>query len=216
MSKVVSLEDLASKLGLTDAIIERLRIFDGVFMETARHHNLVSRTTLPDRWERHYLDSAQLYSLLPQGKSTLLDIGSGAGFPGLILGAMGAEEFLGRSLEITLVESTGKKATFLKDVGMAMGLTLFHVKQCRIETLVLGKKPDIITARALAPLVKLCDYIYPLMGPNTQCLFMKGAKGEEELATARQQWQMNVQQHPSKTSDEAVIYQISKLAPLKK
>jgi len=186
---------------------ERLLAFDRFFVEKAAFHNLVARSTLQQRWHRHYLDSAQLFTLLKPDCHTLLDIGSGGGFPGLILAALGVQI----DLDVTLVESTGKKCDFLREAGEVMDLKLFHVKQCRIETLSLEKKPDVITARALASLDRLCEYVFPLVGSKTHCLFQKGARGLEELALAEKKWTMQVETHQSVTSNDAMIFDIKRL-----
>ncbi len=172
-------------------------------------YNLVARSTLADRWERHFLDSAQLYGLLPEGCKTLIDLGSGAGFPGLVLAAMGVES----GLSVKLIESTGKKATFLREAAGAMKLHNVEVCQVRIESLTLKTKPDAITARALAPLDKLCAMTKPLIGPSSVCLFLKGARASEELTKAKEHWHMSVKEHSSMTSNEAVILEIADLVP---
>ena len=200
-------EEFQKAVSLNDDVMAKLLKFDAFFVETAAIHNLVARSTLPDRWSRHYLDSAQLAALIPQGPTSILDLGSGAGFPGLILAAIG-EEF---GWQLELVESTGKKALFLREAASIMGLQNVNVHQSRIETLspkALKKSADIITARALANLNALLTLSAPFLSPHTHCVFPKGERGGEELTIAQEHWHMNVREFPSMTSDASVLFVI--------
>lgn len=201
-------EEFAEAAGVSPETLERLRKYDAVLMDWAERHNLVARSTLPDRWRRHFLDSAQLYRLLPEGTKTIVDLGSGAGFPGLVLAAMGAE----RGIKVTLVESTKKKAAFLAGAGRAMGLVNHVVLPERIESITIFK-PDAITARALASLAKLAGYAHEIAGKNTICLFLKGQDVEDELTEASKSWQMDVIKHPSLTSAGSAILEVRNIAP---
>ena len=87
-------EDFAAEYDVSRETLDRLKAFDAVLLDWSSRHNLVARSTLPERWERHYRDSGQLYTLIPPGAKTLVDMGSGAGFPGLVLAAMGDERCL--------------------------------------------------------------------------------------------------------------------------
>lgn len=185
----------------------RLLRFDAVLMDWSGRHNLVARSTLSDRWRRHYLDSAQLFPLLPKDARRLVDLGSGAGFPGIMLAAMGAA----RGLAVTLVESTQKKAAFLAEAARAMDLTV-EILPARIETLA-RLAPDVITARALAPLPLLLGYAHRLSGADTKCLFLKGQDVEKELTDATKYWSMTVTRTPSLTSAQSSILAIASIAP---
>ena len=118
-----------------------------MLLDSSSRHNLIARSTIEARWERHYFDSAQLLPLLPNTAKTLVDLGSGAGFPGLVLAALLSE----KDVHVTLIESTGKKAAFLRAAGEAMGLSNLKVIPMRIEAVKLPSPPDIITARAPRP-----------------------------------------------------------------
>lgn len=188
--------------------LERLKVYDALLLDWSARINLVARSTLEDRWRRHFLDSAQLFPLIPKGAKSLVDLGSGAGFPGLVLAAMGAE----RGLHVTLVESTGKKAAFLSAAAAAMALGNVSVIPQRVESLTLSP-PDVIVARALARLAKLLAYSHEIAGEKTLCLFLKGQDVEDELTEATKSWHMEVVRHPSLTSAGATILAVSKLRP---
>src|SRR6202000_1352983 len=121
-------------------------------------HNLVAKSTLPDLWQRHMWDSAQLTALVPPSARTLADLGSGAGFPGLVLAAL-----LHDRVAVTLFESTGEKAAFLRVAAGRRALAV-SVRNERMEAGGPGRF-DVVTARALAPLDKLLGYAQQKAGP---------------------------------------------------
>lgn len=208
---VMTQNEFAAAANVSGETLDRLLKYDSVLMDWASRHNLVARSTLPDRWRRHYLDSAQLLPLIPERATAVVDLGSGAGFPGLVLAAMGA----GRGLGVTLVETTLKKVDFLKAAAAAMDLHTVAVLPQRIETLNLSP-PDIITARALAGLPKLLAYAHEIAGEKTLCLFLKGQDVEAELTEAAKSWQMDLTRHPSITSAESTILAVRNLRPRKR
>lgn len=200
--------DFQKAAALSDDLMTRLLAMDRVLVDWAGRHNLIARSTFDMRWERHYLDSAQLAPLLPAGAKTLADLGSGAGFPGLVLAAILAE----KDVDVLLVESTGKKAAFLSEAAQEMGLSNVQVIAARIESLKLGKAPDIVTARALARLDKLLRYGHGIADENTRYFFHKGQDVEGELTQAAKYWHMEVIRHQSITSPDATILEIGNLA----
>jgi 16S rRNA (guanine527-N7)-methyltransferase len=166
--------------------------------------NLVSQRSLEDVWKRHILDSAQLTSLVRADAKSLVDLGSGAGFPGMILALLRPE------LSVTLVEATGKKCRFLEEVGARLQTGARVVNQ-RIEDI----KPvhfDVVTARACAHLPKLAAYAQRFVGPNSVCLFLKGQNVGAELTEARNSWRMNVQCHASLSDPAGTVLEIHGLA----
>ncbi|MFZ5618599.1 MAG: 16S rRNA (guanine(527)-N(7))-methyltransferase RsmG [Pseudomonadota bacterium] len=201
-------DELAAEYGVSRETLERLLAFDAALLDWSSRHNLIARSTVPDRWERHYRDSAQLFALIPPGAKTLVDLGSGAGFPGLVLAAMGA----GRGLKVSLVESIGKKAAFLQAAIDAMGLTNARVIPQRIESITISP-PDVVTARALAQLDKLLGYAHEFSGEKTVLIFPKGQDVEDELTAAAKSWHMNLEKRPSVTSPGSAILVIRNLKP---
>lgn len=171
--------------------------------------NLVSRDSLADLWRRHFLDSAQLAELIPGDRPiTILDMGSGAGFPGLVLAMLGLDH--GRQWSVHLVESDSRKAAFLSTVARETGIqAVIHNK--RIENLDLIQV-DVITARALAPLDKLINYASRFLTPEGQCLWLKGVGVEDELTAAGKTWKMTIERIPSRSGSTGVILRIREIS----
>jgi 16S rRNA (guanine527-N7)-methyltransferase len=191
--------EVQSFLNLDAAVVAKLERYVAMLVAWQERLNLVARSTLADPWRRHVLDSAQLYGLVPAGARTLVDLGSGAGFPGLVLAMMGVPE-------VTLVEARQKKCRFLEAVAAATD-TPVTVKAMRAEALS-GPPVDVVTARALAPLDELLALSSHLLGPSTTCLFLKGERVEGELTEARARWMMTVAKHPSLSHADGVLLEI--------
>lgn len=173
--------------------------------------NLVSPHSLSEATTRHFDDSAQLAALLPAGPCTLADLGSGAGFPGLVLAMMRPD------ITVHLVESDSKKCSFLRTVSRETG-TKVTIHNQRIEAVTTAGSfvPDIITARALAPLTALLDYCrnWAQANPNLTLLLPKGAQAETEITEARQHYKFTCETIPSQTAANAVILRLHGLSPL--
>ena len=156
--------------------------------------NLVGRRSLEDPWRRHFLDSAQL-ARLAQGRRWL-DLGSGAGFPGLVLAILGVGE-------VELVESDGRKAAFLAAAARETG-TPVVVHNRRIEELS-PQIYDVVTARALAPLVQLLELAQPFLGADSTALFLKGQDIEVELTEAAKCWKVALERQPSLSDSRGTV-----------
>lgn len=168
--------------------------------------NLVSKASLREVWIRHVVDSAQLWPLVPEGAKTLVDFGSGGGFPGLTLAILGKDRpgFL-----VHLVESDKRKSAFLREAARATGAPV-TVHDARAEALTPWPS-DVITARALAPLKDLLGLAAPFMTSGTVALFPKGKTGDEELTEARGWGRFNAETFPSTTDGDARIFRLSGL-----
>lgn len=184
-----------------DVSRETLAKFDGyadLLVEWQQRINLVGPSTLPQLWHRHFTDSAQLLPLAGPGKSWL-DIGAGAGFPGLVIA------LLDPTARLTLVESIAKKCRFLDEVVAQLGLSgQVTIENRRIETLP-RQKVDIITARALASLDQLFDWALPFAGSGTRWLLPKGMRFAEEIEAATHRFSFAHHLIPSQTDDQARI-----------
>lgn len=184
---------------------EKLDIIAGMLAEWSKTRNLVGPRELEILWSRHIADSLQLCELL-SGARRVVDLGSGAGFPGLIIAAA-----LDGVRRVTLVESVGKKCEFLEAVSEAAGLPAVVLNQ-RIEALDVAVVPgDVVTARALAPLPKLLNFAAPWFRNGAFGVFPKGQKWEEELTAASEQWTFDHKSEVSRTSKAARILIISNL-----
>ena len=197
-------EEFAVATGVSRETLSRLKAYIGLLTDWNARHNLVSKASLEDVWQRHVWDSAQLAPLVPEAAKTLADLGSGAGFPGLVLALL-----LEHRVAVTLFEATRKKADFLRTVAERLGLAV-AVRSERIED-VAKKRFDVVTARACAPLPKLLEYAQHFAGPGTVCLFLKGQNVGVELTEAHKSWRMKVRQHPSLTHPFGAILEIREL-----
>jgi 16S rRNA (guanine527-N7)-methyltransferase len=184
------------ELGVSRETHERLARYAELLCEWNAHVNLVSRLSLKDLWRRHLLDSAQLYPLVPRETRVLLDLGSGAGFPGLVLAILGVPE-------VHLVESDARKCAFLREAARVTA-TPVTIHARRIEQLA-PFPVDVVTARALAPLQDLLDLADRFLQPHSMCVFLKGKNVAEELSAARHQWKMHETVVPSRTDPEAAV-----------
>jgi 16S rRNA (guanine527-N7)-methyltransferase len=193
-------------LARLDRLVEML-------LPVAAHTNLIARSTIPQLWTRHIADSLQLLPLAPNAK-TWIDLGSGAGFPGLVIACVLADQ---PGAAVHLVESLQKKAAFLREAAQQIQLPA-AVHAVRIEDF--GKNPnikaDVVTARALAPLDDLFTLAHPLLRGGALGLFPKGQDVEGELTQASKSWNIKASLVPSKTSALSRIVIVNALAPLRK
>ena len=166
--------------------------------------NLVARSTLGEAWPRHFADSAQLWALRPAGTRAWLDLGAGAGFPGLVIAVIAAEAEPG--LQVRLVESDQRKAAFLRAVIQATAVRA-TVLDCRIESLA-PQEVDVVSARALAPLADLLPMVEKHRQPGGIGLFPKGGTVHKEIADASAHWRFEHKIHPSLTEQKAAIVEI--------
>lgn len=187
------------QLNVSQAVQSKLNTYVALLEEWQGKMNLVSDSTLPVVWTRHILDSAQVERYLTPSDRVILDLGSGAGFPALVLAIL--DESKNRTVH--LVESDGKKCSFLQAVADACGLKVV-IHNERIEKMPVFKA-DVITARALAALDKLVGYAKPFIGERTRCLFLKGKKADEELKLCAKKFVFAVEKYSSITSDEGKI-----------
>lgn len=199
-------EDFAADTDVSRETLARLKIYADMLEDANTRHNLVSRASLPEMWRRHFLDSAQLFPFIPERARSLVDLGSGAGFPGLVLAELLRER---PNFHTVLYESTGKKAQFLREVASRLGL-LVEVRNARAEVAE-RETFDVVTARALAPLPKLASYAQNFWGARTTGLFLKGQNIEGELTEARKSWRMNLARHESRSDPSGVILEVREL-----
>jgi len=205
--------DRARALALTPVsreTLHRLDRFVATLLAWQRRMNLVASSTEATLWTRHVADSLQLLALAPDAR-TWVDLGSGGGFPGVVIacalaGIPGAH--------VHLVESSGKKAAFLHEAVRATGVPA-TVHATRIEDFV-KKAPDsidVITARAVAPMPKLLALAYPLLKTGTLGLFPKGRDVARELTEAAKCWKIQASLSPSRTDPKAQIVIVRGLEP---
>lgn len=191
---------------MNTALEDKLRHYEALLKKWQKAVNLVSPKTLDRIWERHIDDSLQVAEQVPEAARTLFDFGSGAGFPGLVIAMVRP------ALEVYLIESDHKKCSFMGAVSRETQ-TPAHIHAARIEALELDAVPDVITARALAPLRVLLDLCRPYADANPDlCLiFPKGRHAEQEIEEARLFFDFDVRAIPSRTEPEASILVVTHL-----
>jgi len=180
-----------------------LRRYVDLLVQWNRAVNLVSPRDIPVLWERHIADCLQLASVWRRRPERAIDLGSGAGFPGLVLA-------IAHDVPFDVVEQDRGKAAFLREAARVTGAPV-HVVAAKIENAALPPAP-LVTARALAPLARLLVYAAPLLVPDGECLFLKGRGVEAEIAEATKAWTMDVAQIPSRTGGEGVVLRVSHIA----
>jgi len=195
-------EGFQKDTGVSRETLDRLKAYGDLLQTWNRKINLIGKSTAGDVWHRHMLDSAQLFPLIPSSVTTLMDLGSGAGFPGLVLAIMGVPQ-------VHLVESDQRKCAFLREAARVAGVAItIHSK--RIEDLA-PFPVDVITARALAPVENLLDWSAPFLTKNTRCLFLKGQNVEVELTETHKRWRIRVDQRQSLTDPRGSILTIDEV-----
>ncbi len=201
-SPISSIKDLQARLGFDQQVCEALVSYEALLHKWQKRFNLVGPSTLKQSVQRHFYDSAQLLERIDDRDAVLVDMGSGAGFPGLVLSVLG-------QTQVHLVESDANKCEFLRQVIRATGAGAV-IHRTRIEHYD-GPKADIVTARACAPLDKLLSLASGLCQRRGRLLFLKGRRWQDELTQSRTMWHIDVQVHPSHCDPDGVILEIGGL-----
>ena len=204
----MNLEIEIKNAGISEAEFVKLQKFAALLGEWNSKMNLVSKNSILDVWSRHILDSAQLINYIPANVKHLVDIGSGAGFPGVVLAILLAQR--NPSAKITLIESITKKTVYLKDVCEKLQLKNVEIINNRVENTVF-KDVDVITARAVALLDVLCGYAVHIGSPKTKMLFLKGQKWAEEDTQAAEHWKYDLTIYPNKQCVDGVVLEMTNL-----
>jgi len=199
----VTPDAFAAAAGVSRETLDRLRRYAALLEKWNPRINLVGQGTLRDLWRRHMLDSAQLYPLIVEPDGPLVDLGSGAGFPGLVLAAMGAAD-------VHLIESDRRKCAFLGEAARAIGVPV-TIHSERIEDVTTFIAPTIVS-RALAQLPELLDLAVGFSNEHSILLFLKGRTVDEELTRARKEWSMRVDQIPSRTDPQGTILRLEAIS----
>lgn len=185
--------------------MDDFKAYTELVLKWNRKINLISVSDAKRVMSRHVWDSVQIWPLLDRGKQNILDMGSGGGFPALVLAILAKHN--GEQANFTLAESDQRKSAFLRTAVRELQLNAEILSQ-RLETLS-NRTFDIITARALSDLSGLLGYAAPLTKPSTVLIFPKGSRWKEEVESAREGWQFSITTHPSKIDPEAAILEIN-------
>lgn len=194
--------EILAPLNLPPQALAKLVLYADLLEKWQKSINLVGPDTIPNLWRRHFLDSAQLFPLLPQNIHRLVDMGCGAGFPGLVLAVLGVAD-------VHLIESDARKCAFLREVAR-LTETPVTVHNARIEKVApLGA--DVVTARALAPLDKLLGWAERHLLPGGHCLFLKGRAAEDELTQAAKEWNIATQRITSLSDSSGLVLHLEEV-----
>ena len=184
----------------------RLEAYEALLRDWNQRLSLVADSTLDLVWTRHFLDSAQLLPLIPDPQKPVLDLGTGAGFPGVILAIMGLPR-------IHLIEHNMRKVAFLRSLIGELGLdvTLHPMKVESVKPFVAG----VVTARAFKPLSELIGLGRKFLGPASVAIFPKGRRADAELGEAERAWRLRVERFKSLTDAESTIFRLSDVAAVR-
>ena len=196
-----------SALNVSRETHARLEILATLVAKWSRRINLVAPSQLSCLWQRHIQDSRQLFDMAPHELSHWVDVGSGGGFPGLVVAALAADQ--APAADVTLIECDKRKATFLRTAADAMGLAP-TIHASRAET-VQPQCADVLSARAVASLENLCNHADRHLAPAGIALFPKGSNHDAEVDKARRNWQFTLERQPSQTSPQAAILRVGGL-----
>lgn len=194
--------------GVSRETLEQLARLEMLLAKWNPAINLVAKSTLGQTWDRHILDSAQLFNLAPPTARHWVDMGSGGGFPGLVVACLAAD--LRPNLRITLIEADQRKATFLRQASRDLGLNP-TILASRIEA-TSPQAADVLSARALAALPALLGFAARHLGAGGLALFPKGATWRDEVAEARKDWHFDITPHPSATDPQGAILAVKAIS----
>lgn len=198
----------AAQFDVSRETMARLVSLHDILVKWSPRINLIARGELLGVWRRHFADSAQLVGMAGVRSVHWVDVGAGAGFPGLVVAAMLRDH--SERPKVTLIESDQRKAAFLVEAVRAMQVDV-AVLPTRVETL-MSLSADVLSARAVAPLDVLLGYLKKHRSPTGIGLFPKGEAVHKEIAAAAQKWRFDYRLHPSVTAPEASIVEVGTVA----
>lgn len=194
-------QESVAGLNVSRETLAALHRFEALVQKWNPAINLVSKSTVPHLWTRHILDSAQIFSQCPDSATSWADLGSGGGFPGIVVAILARE--LKPGLHMTMVESDLRKATFLRQAAREVNLHVTVLDQ-RIEA-VEPLNADVLSARALAPLTELLSFAERHLREGGVAILPKGARFAEEIEDARKLWAFDADSRSSLSEADAAI-----------
>ena len=203
MSLPLGPQGFAEIVPVSRETLARLEAYAALLVRWSARINLVGRNTLVDLWRRHILDSAQLQPLVADSARSVIDLGSGAGLPGLVLAILGVPG-------VELIEADSRKAAFLREAARITEVDV-TLRSCRIQA-VPPHPVDVVTARACAPLERLLGLAEPFLAAKTEGLFLKGERVEDELTLARKHWTMTARLCQSRSDPRGVVLRLQQVA----
>ena len=208
MDKTIKIDTFSRFTRVSRETIVSLKKYEDILTESNKNMNLIGNSTINDIWIRHFLDSAQVFDFVDKNEKTLIDVGSGAGFPGLVLAILAKDKKI--PLKIKLIEKSSKKAKFLKKLINELQLDAEVINKNIFEY---TKKlsADVFVARAFKPLKIFLPLIHNKVENWKKILIFLGKTGKSELLQASKSWHIEYKQRMSVTSSDSIVVQIKKL-----
>ena len=208
MDKTIQIDTFSRITQVSRETITSLKKYDDILIKANKTLNLVGNSTINDIWTRHFLDSAQLIDFIDKNDKTLVDLGSGAGFPGLVLAITLKDRKI--PLKIKLIEKSPKKVKFLRDLINELHLDVEVINQNILED---PKKllDDVFVARAFKPLKIILQLIHNKANNWKKIFIFLGKTGKNELLQASKSWEIEYKQRVSVTSDDSLVIEINRL-----
>ncbi len=201
-------EDFRQRFNVSRETMDRLRLYEDLLRRWNPAINLVSASTLPAIWSRHFADSAQAYFIASPESGRWIDLGSGGGFPGAVAAIL-ASEFSPRT-SVSCIDSDLRKCEFIRTASRSLGVPI-SVRSQRIED-VPSQNADFVSARAVAPLPKLLGFVHRHLSESGIAVLHKGTGADKEIETALELWRFKVEKHPSLSNPDSFILRIGGLA----
>ncbi len=192
-------DDFKAETDCSSETLDKFKIYARLLQDWTKRINLVADSTLPMLWHRHFLDSAQLFPLVTNLSHRVVDVGSGAGFPGLVLAMLGMPH-------VTLIERDTRKAAFLRTVLVETGTRAELINMAAAEV---KNSFDVVTSRALASVAEILDLTAHMQKPATQYLLLKGKNLDPELVEAHKEWDWQAVKMRSLTDADGVIVKLT-------
>ena len=208
MDKTIQIDTFTRFTQVSRETITSLKKYEDILIKANKTLNLIGNSTINDIWTRHFLDSAQVIDLIDKNDKTLVDLGSGAGFPGLVLAMMLKDRKI--PLKIKLIDKSPKKVKFLKDLINKLQLDVEVINQNILED---PKKllDDVFVARAFKPLKIILQLIHNKANNWKKIFIFLGKTGKNELLQASKSWEIEYKQRVSVTSDDSLVIEINRL-----
>ena len=208
-SDITNADEFRSSFSVSRETSKLLEAYVDLLLKWNRSINLVSKSTIDEIWHRHIADSAQLFGLVkPSASRKWVDLGSGGGFPGLVVAALSKEKSPNTKFE--LIESDNRKCAFLRTVTRELDLNVM-IMEGRVESFA-PREADMISARAFTGLTELLGHASLHGKTGVKCLFMKGQSYDDELTVAQKNWNIDVEVIPSMTDSSACILKIKDIS----
>ena len=208
MSQSIQIATFSKFIQVSRETITSLVKYENYLIKSNKTLNLIGKSTINEIWLRHFLDSSQVIDFIDKNTSKLIDLGSGAGFPGLIIAILAKDRKI--RLEVKLIEKSTKKASFLREIVNYLNL---NVEVLNINALTYAKKleADIIVARAFKPLKIILRFLDKNTKNWKKVFLFLGKTGQDELLQASKSWNIKYKQRMSITSNDSVVIEINKL-----